>query len=62
MEGKVSKANLAILDSMAKMICCSGMLIERYDQAIPNFKIKDPTVKIQAYPNKKQSKIILEDM
>ena len=45
---------------MAKMVCRFGMQIGRYDWAVPTVKIEDPMVKIQAYPIKKKSKIILK--
>ena len=44
---------------MEKLVCCFGMQIGRYGRAAPTVKIEDPMVKIQAYPNKKQSKIVL---
>ena len=52
MEGKVSYANLAILDPMAKTVCCSGMQFGRYRWAAPSVEIYDPTVKMQAYLHK----------
>ena len=44
MEGRISMANLAILNPMEKMVCCSKMRIGRYGQAVPTVKIEDPTV------------------
>ena len=44
MEGRTFQANLAILNSMAKMVCRSKIRIRRYDRAAPTVKIEDPTV------------------
>ena len=56
MEGRIFKTNLAILDPMAKMVYHFGMQIGIYGQVAPTVKIKDPTIKIQAYPNKNKVK------
>ena len=39
MEGKVSKANLAILDPMAKTVLRSGIQFGRYRQAAPHRRV-----------------------
>ena len=44
---------------MANTVCRFGMRFGRYGRAAPTIKIEDPMVKIRAYPNKKQSKIVL---
>ena len=44
MEERVLLANLAILNPMEKMICCSGMRIEIYSRAAPIIKIGDPMI------------------
>ena len=44
MEWKVSKANLPILNSMAKTVCRFKMQIGRYGRAVLTVKIEDPMV------------------
>ena len=60
MKRKIFKANLAILDPMAKTICCFGMRIGRYGWESEPSRLKIQKIKIQAYSTKKQNKIMLE--
>ena len=62
MEGSILVANLAILNPMAKTVCCSGMRIGRYGRVAPIVKIKESTVQDSCLSNKKQNKIMLRDM